>query len=172
MKLIRQISKACVVVAVTGGLGAGLAPVTVTGQASSLNFKQLPRAYQRTWYAVGKTEPPQPVGYKVKIKLTKTSYSTKVENTYRGDIISSYYQRFRHYTAHKTHSGAYKLTMYEWVNGAWESQGTDTVKLMTKKFNGKKYTVLREGPGHDVIYFFKNVTQAKQAKYNVATVFY
>ncbi|QBO35182.1 hypothetical protein EQG49_01285 [Periweissella cryptocerci] len=165
---VKQISKALAVVTLVASFGTAVAPAVV-GSASSKVVKVMPAAYRHTWYAVG-TEKGSgyQFGLKAKLKLTKTNYSMKMDTLYEGVTLNSYHEGYKKYSAHKTASGAYKLTMYKKSSGVWKPDATDTLKIVTKKFSGKKYTVLKEGTGSDSLYFFKSVSQAKSSKYNVA----
>lgn len=147
----------------------GAEAVNQNVDASTKVVKQLPKAYRHTWYSVGHSKQSgETVGFKAKVKVTKTNYSFKVDGYYEGVVVSSTHAGYKKYTAQKTKNGSYVLSLFKKEHGKWVAKDSDILKLTTEKFAGKKYKVLKEGTGKDAIYFFQSVKLAKQSQYNLA----
>lgn len=168
-KMIKRATKALLVTVLVAGVGMSVVPTTNVN-ASSKAVKQLPKAYRHTWYTGGvDASSGVTATTKLKAKIAKNSYRVNTNAVYGKARSATYMQQtvFQKYTVRKNSNGSYKMVLrYKDDNGVWQTSSTVTMKVVTKKFNGKKYKVLWESNGGSKVYFFKSTAQLKQAKYD------
>lgn len=171
VKMNQKIAATLAVITLAAGVGLSVAPllsVNANDVPTQKAVKQLPAAYRRTWYAYGTVQQEGiTLNVKLRLKITKGTYKILAATSYKDEIVSNVSVSYKKYTVRKTKNGTYKLVLFKKVNGAWVADSTDTLKVTTKKFNGKRFKVLKEGSGSSALYLFKSASQAKKANYNV-----
>lgn len=168
-KMIKRATKALLVTVLVTGVGMSVVPATNVN-ASSKVVKQLPKAYRHTWYTGGvDASSGVTTTTKLKAKIAKSGYRVNMDTVYGKAHSATYMQQtvYQKYTVRKNSNGSYKMVLrYKDDNGVWQTSSTVTMKVVTKKFNGKKFNVLWESNGGSKLYLFKSATQLKQAKYD------